>query len=361
MVLVSSLGLFVYVAINVVFGVSIGFFMPPSIYVALTRILTVGSQVVAFIGIPLGAILLMGYSVRRSLSIGPIDRRLVVLSLLSIPAVVGFTQALNHFIVSLIPDGGFIQDYLFNQEMMRFLERLISAQTWGEFLAVVFVVAVSPAICEEIFFRGALQTSLAYRINWLAAVSISSICFAIVHINPIQIIALMPLSIYFGLMAARSGCLLYASLVHFGNNLIAVSLPTFARTQSDGISSVKLIEPVAWCGLGAAAAFWLWVQMTRPPVTPGPLAGHGSESERSGVGQTRGPVGWRPKPPVKWGWLRVWMSGLMLLFGLIGSARLVQIQKLTFEFSLPARPEDAKDELNPAESSPTKQVEGERA
>ena len=89
-------------------------------------------------------------------------------------------------------------------------------------LFVLLVAAVSPAICEEVLFRGAILTGLRTRLGVWPAVVAVGLLFGIFHIYVYRI----PVTAVFGMvltyMALRTGSILAPMLIHFLNNAFAV-------------------------------------------------------------------------------------------------------------------------------------------
>ncbi len=98
---------------------------------------------------------------------------------------------------------------------------LISAKSPIEFAFVALVVAVTPAVCEELLFRGLVQYNLSKAINYKLGFIITGVVFAMYHANPFSFIPLVALGIYFGYLVYRSESIFLAILAHFINNFTA--------------------------------------------------------------------------------------------------------------------------------------------
>lgn len=99
---------------------------------------------------------------------------------------------------------------------------LLRSETVFEASFIVIVVAVVPAICEEVFFRGFVQKSFEFRIKPVWAALITAIFFALYHFNPYGLVALLALGFFFGYSAYISRSIFIPLLLHFLNNFIAV-------------------------------------------------------------------------------------------------------------------------------------------
>jgi membrane protease YdiL (CAAX protease family) len=86
----------------------------------------------------------------------------------------------------------------------------------------LFALAVMPAICEEVLFRGAVQRALSTRLFAPAAIVLSSLLFAGYHMSPIQLVPTFTLGLALGALAWRADSIAPAMLAHFLNNTLAV-------------------------------------------------------------------------------------------------------------------------------------------
>lgn len=86
------------------------------------------------------------------------------------------------------------------------------------------VVAVAPAIGEEVIFRGIIGRGLVARHGILAGVIMTSVLFAAVHIHPAHVVALLPLAFFIHLVYLVTRSILAPMLLHLLNNSLAVVL-----------------------------------------------------------------------------------------------------------------------------------------
>ena len=97
---------------------------------------------------------------------------------------------------------------------------LVQANSPGEFLFVLFVVAFIPAVSEELLFRGLVQRNLEAAAGWKGA-AIAGIIFGLYHFNPFTLVPLVALGVYFGFIVYRSGNITLSMSAHFFNNFVA--------------------------------------------------------------------------------------------------------------------------------------------
>ena len=102
-----------------------------------------------------------------------------------------------------------------------FKEMVNKENQWG-WLYDLFSLAIVPAICEEILYRGVLMQALQKSTSRSIGIALSAFIFALMHFNPWFFPFLFCLGIYFGLLFERSKQLRWPILAHFINNGIAV-------------------------------------------------------------------------------------------------------------------------------------------
>lgn len=88
----------------------------------------------------------------------------------------------------------------------------------------LFVIAVTPAILEEIIFRGFLQGRLMALFGRLTGMLITASAFALVHGQPAVLPIHLGIGLYLGWLKERSGSLLPGMLMHFLYNGTLVAL-----------------------------------------------------------------------------------------------------------------------------------------
>ncbi len=118
-------------------------------------------------------------------------------------------------------------------------------------LISLFVIALTPAICEEMFFRGLFQRGYEEITNNKKAIFYSAIVFAIVHINPIDIVALFIIGVFLGTLAFKSQSILLSILIHFLNNALAVFVLYYENETSSNLSTLEPIWAIIYTIAGA--------------------------------------------------------------------------------------------------------------
>jgi len=98
---------------------------------------------------------------------------------------------------------------------------LTSAHSPAEFVFVVIVVALVPAISEELLFRGLVQRSFEQVTPGIRGAVIAGLIFGAYHLNPFSLVPVAALGIYFGFVVYRTRNIIVAVSAHFFNNFLA--------------------------------------------------------------------------------------------------------------------------------------------
>lgn len=87
-------------------------------------------------------------------------------------------------------------------------------------LGILSIVLLAP-ILEELLFRGAIQGELQRQMKPWVAITVSSLFFGLVHMNPAQIPFAFLLGMIFGWLYYRTGSLIPGIVGHVLNNSVA--------------------------------------------------------------------------------------------------------------------------------------------
>ena len=127
-------------------------------------------------------------------------------------------------------------------------ESMLQVDTFGGLLFNLLVIALIPAIGEELTFRGVLQQALTRRCNVHVAVFLSAFIFSFIHFQFYGFLPRMFLGLLLGYLFYYSGSLWTSILMHFVNNGAAVVV---AYLQYKGIADVDVEH------FGATSNVWL--------------------------------------------------------------------------------------------------------
>ncbi len=123
-----------------------------------------------------------------------------------------------------------------------------------------FEVLVLAPIAEECFFRGRLLPYLNTRLGRVSGVSITTLAFAVAHLQPMQAVLAAPLGLLLAWLRLRGGSLAGCIAAHSAHNLLFVALgpaliglPTLAPIMLVG---GLVIVALAWLHLGGGVGHW---------------------------------------------------------------------------------------------------------
>ncbi|MFO1021971.1 MAG: CPBP family intramembrane glutamic endopeptidase [Planctomycetales bacterium] len=132
---------------------------------------------------------------------------------------------------------------------------------------VLLILAVIPAIGEELVFRGVIGRGLTHRLGLFAGVLVTSVLFGMIHMHPAHALAVIPLGIALHLIAIWSGSLGPPILLHFLNNSLAViSLMSDSRPPSQAMHESPA-SPALLISAAALAATLFWGMYRTRAVT----------------------------------------------------------------------------------------------
>jgi sodium transport system permease protein len=115
-------------------------------------------------------------------------------------------------------------------------ELLKAIKDAGGFTMVLGALALAPAICEETLCRGTLLSGLERGVGRGAAVVVSAILFALLHLDPSRFFPQFVLGMVLAVLAQRTGSILPGMLVHFVHNGIVVSVQEINDKRLDGLA-----------------------------------------------------------------------------------------------------------------------------
>lgn len=88
-------------------------------------------------------------------------------------------------------------------------------------LWMILITAVSPAIFEELGYRGFIMGGLLRLIDKRQAVFISSFVFALIHLSILSMAWLLPFALLLGYVRVKENTIWYGVLIHFTFNAVS--------------------------------------------------------------------------------------------------------------------------------------------
>lgn len=105
--------------------------------------------------------------------------------------------------------------------------------TLSLYLFSLFVISVTPAICEEVMFRGVIMDAYE-NLSKRKAIIISAFLFGIYHMNIQNLIGPVLLGIVFGITVYKTNSIFAGMIGHGINNAIALTIGYFA-SKAEGM------------------------------------------------------------------------------------------------------------------------------
>lgn len=143
-----------------------------------------------------------------------------------------------------LPDGlGFLENWIRNREAdaEQLIEKFLVMDGYADLFFNLVLIAVIPAIGEELFFRGAVQPVM---IKWFknihVAIWLTAFVFSFIHMQFLGFIPRLMIGAVFGYMAHWSGSLLLPMIGHLFNNGLAVLLVWFIGIEEIDSSAETL-------------------------------------------------------------------------------------------------------------------------
>lgn len=183
-------------------------------------------------GLLVSQILLLAVPALAFAAFGPFDFRTTLALRRPVPRDL---LAAAMVILGAMPIGwllGWIQSMFIElpEEFLRALEDLVRADTPGQLVWLLLLIAITPAICEELVFRGVLLQGLAGRMTRNRAILLSAAIFGAFHLSGETAIRFLPsawLGVVLALVVWHTRSLFTSMLMHFLSNGLIV-LMTFA-------------------------------------------------------------------------------------------------------------------------------------
>lgn len=145
---------------------------------------------------------------------------------------------------------------------------MVQIKSVADYIIGLFIIALAPAILEELFFRGALQQLLT---NWVKtpwiAIAITSIFFSAIHFSYFGFLPRAMLGAVLGLLFYYSKNIWTNILAHFLNNAIAVSqiyyLSLSGKVDKKVLQDLDKTQLAGWqialLGIASSIAMIVWL------------------------------------------------------------------------------------------------------
>ncbi len=209
----------------------------------------VGTQVGLMLLPTLAILALSGVSMRETLALRPPRPRAILGALL-----VGLSggAVVSAFAMRLVPVPRAFSEKL-GETML-----LDGQPLW----LLILVVALAPAICEEVLFRGFLFSGLL-RAGPVVALLGSSLLFGLAHGSIYRLVPTAALGLVIGYARWKTGSIVPGAIVHFINNSLAITL---LYSRPGWIERLLVGDQVPiWLGVAAVGVLAAGVALLREP------------------------------------------------------------------------------------------------
>jgi membrane protease YdiL (CAAX protease family) len=197
--------------------------------------------------------------------ISAVDVLLIITIMFASFPLINYMVVLNEK-MSLPPFLGWLENWMKQQEATaaQITEKFLDVQSTGGLIMNVIIIAVIPAIGEELLFRGILQRIF---IEWsksaFAGILISAALFSALHLQFYGFLPRMMLGVLLGYLLQWSGSLWLPMVAHFINNAAQVIAIYMFRNGSinvdpDKVGAESVSSPELLIGaVFFTAALWL--------------------------------------------------------------------------------------------------------
>jgi membrane protease YdiL (CAAX protease family) len=122
--------------------------------------------------------------------------------------------------------------------------------TFFNYILAIFIIALLPAVFEEVLFRGIILKGIL-NLGTVWAVLSCGILFALFHQNPTQTVYQFINGVVFALLAVRAGSIIPTMIMHFVNNAyILTAYYLFPNFEFSGVLKIVIIISalIIFCG-----------------------------------------------------------------------------------------------------------------
>lgn len=157
-------------------------------------------------------------------------------------------------------------------DQVRYLADALHGAGGAMAVALVLSIGLVPAVVEELLFRGVLQRRLVEAWPAGRAVLVTSVLFAVAHLDPQYAILVLPSGAWLGLVAWWSRSTWPAMACHAVNNLLLAAAGVLIPPDYTdwGVVSPGNVALVAACTAFVVGAAWLVHVRGRRTVEPQP-------------------------------------------------------------------------------------------
>ena len=152
-------------------------------------------------------------------------------------------------------------------ELFRRIHAALAPSGPLDVLVSLVIIAVLPAVCEELVLRGALLPSLALRLGGLPAVVVTAVVFALIHGDLVRLLFTFALGLLLGLLRLGTRSLWPPVIVHVTLNSLTFAIAPLVDDPSRPYTPQPALG-LACLVAGAALSVPLLRALRREPAPP---------------------------------------------------------------------------------------------
>ncbi|MEO8665825.1 MAG: CPBP family intramembrane glutamic endopeptidase [Ignavibacteria bacterium] len=192
----------------------------------LTRVILTFAQFMFILFPAILLVMLQDNNMKETFRLRKPKMSVFALAIIGILVIQPFLQVFLYYQNELIFSLPFGQDFITAmKELFDLLEstteKLVTARTVPEFILIVIVIAITPAVCEEFLFRGLVFKNFEKITAASKAIFFSGLLFAFFHFHPFNIIPLTVLGVFLTFIVYHSGSIYTSVVCHFINNFLS--------------------------------------------------------------------------------------------------------------------------------------------
>lgn len=189
----------------------------------------------------------------------------IVVMVVAIPAI-NLLGEINH-LVKFPAYLSMIEDYLLEMEQRaeELTNAMLSVSSMSGLLINIGLIAVIPALGEELFFRGTIQRLLQDKMKIHAAVWITAFIFSSIHFQFYGFIPRLLMGAFLGYLFAWTNNLWVPIVAHFTNNALAVIFYYLKNTGQTSVDLENIGKSETWlAGIISTVAVAILIYLFRP-------------------------------------------------------------------------------------------------
>jgi sodium transport system permease protein len=174
---------------------------------------------------------------------------------LALPAALLLAVALHPLVMLL--GSGIEQLYPKSEATSQSLASLMAIVQQAPLWQVLLLMAVLPAICEELAFRGFILSGLRHTGHKWAAIVVSAVFFGVTHVILQQALVTCVVGVVIGYIVIQSGSLLTGMVFHMTHNALFLTAGRFLPERIGEQSPLRWLAYTT--GQGDFVYHWPWV------------------------------------------------------------------------------------------------------